>query len=242
MNNLVLIHSTANSTAFDGFENSECIKFEDFLYKDSDKERYDSITIISGDALIKHDCLYDLMKALKGSGKLSIKYQNGIIDSCETEMKLCGFLSIEMDDSSISGTKPGEIGVQRRRKVAQIPDLKSLLSSDNNSNIKLVDDSQLLKDEDYLKPPGDTSNEACGPQAKKKACKNCSCGLKEQEESEAAMAAKSVDTANAKSSCGSCYLGDAFRCAGCPYRGLPAFKPGEQVQLPTDILQDDLEI
>jgi hypothetical protein len=61
----------------------------------------------------------------------------------------------------------------------------------------------------------------------KKACKDCSCGLKEQQEAGEENAATAVT-----SSCGSCYLGDDHRCDSCPYRGMPAFKPGEKIVIP----------
>eukprot|EP00929_Paragymnodinium_shiwhaense_P085451 TRINITY_DN4584_c0_g1_i1.p1 TRINITY_DN4584_c0_g1~~TRINITY_DN4584_c0_g1_i1.p1 ORF type:complete len:300 (-),score=82.01 TRINITY_DN4584_c0_g1_i1:136-1035(-) len=65
-----------------------------------------------------------------------------------------------------------------------------------------------------------------------KACANCSCGRKELEDKFGAEEAKQrLETGKERSSCNSCYLGDAFRCESCPYRGLPAFKPGTKVEL-----------
>lgn len=89
-----------------------------------------------------------------------------------------------------------------------------------------MDESDLLKPEDLQKP--DATQYDCGTDAAgvRKACKNCSCGLAEELESEQEVTKKTPE-----SSCGNCYLGDAFRCAACPYLGKPAFKPGEKVML-----------
>ena len=87
----------------------------------------------------------------------------------------------------------------------------------------------------------------CGPgtaAAPKKACKDCTCGLAEAQANGAtggaekpALTRAMVD--NPKSACGSCGLGDAYRCAGCPYRGLPSFKDGEKITLPADFVMGE---
>lgn len=102
---------------------------------------------------------------------------------------------------------------------------KKVRSSDSTPQIRAWD---FLADV----PPklGEESDESCS--TKPRACKNCSCGRKELEEKLGVEAATSALEGGAvKSSCGNCYLGDAFRCESCPYKGQPAFKPGEKVQL-----------
>jgi len=47
-----------------------------------------------------------------------------------------------------------------------------------------------------------------------------------------------IEKGNITSGCGNCYLGDAFRCGGCPYKGLPAFKPGDKIKL--DLTKDSV--
>lgn len=69
----------------------------------------------------------------------------------------------------------------------------------------------------------------------RKACDDCTCGRKEMEEGTSSEKKKLTEIP--KSNCGNCSKGDAFRCAGCPYLGKPAFKEGEE-HLVLDLTDD----
>lgn len=99
---------------------------------------------------------------------------------------------------------------------------------------QLLKDDEILTEEEKKKPDVSCNpNDESGEKKPKKPCANCTCGLADKEADK-----PNATEEGSKGSCGSCYLGDAFRCASCPYRGMPAFKPGEKVTI--DTTSDDI--
>ncbi|CAM6095688.1 unnamed protein product [Calypogeia fissa] len=110
-------------------------------------------------------------------------------------------------------------------------------------NDELVDEDSLLTEEDLKKPEVSTADDDCEVGQKgRKACANCTCGRAELEDDTAQPETKLTlgQINNPQSACGSCGLGDAFRCNGCPYKGLPAFKLGEKISLSGSLLTADV--
>ncbi|KAG0227089.1 Anamorsin [Actinomortierella wolfii] len=138
----------------------------------------------------------------------------------------------------------------------------TISANDDGEDEELEDEDDLLDEADLVKPTKEQlAAPECGPNsAKKKKCKNCTCGMESEEEEGPVPKSNIVASTDAtarwkasaitevvpkslqpKSSCGNCYLGDAFRCGSCPYLGMPAFQPGEKVQLAGKMMQDDID-
>jgi len=185
---------------------------------------------------ITEDVAEKLAKVLVPGGRLVIKKSTK--DDCTaaqliSTLKLSGFISVIESKDEVTASKPNyAVGsAMKLKSTGAAAPLKVWQLDEDSENEELVNEDDLL-DEDDLKKPDPSSLKVCGTTGKRKACTNCSCGLAEELENTEISKIKE-NTQNAKSSCGSCYLGDAFRCASCPYIGMPAFKPGEKVTIDT---------
>ncbi|XP_061532518.1 anamorsin isoform X2 [Phycodurus eques] len=171
----------------------------------------------------------------------SLKTPTGYQENTLSKVRFCAAKpNFEVGSSSSIKMSSGKMTPQPAKLALDPNTIKMWTLSANDMNdddVDLVDSDALLDEEDLKKPePVSLKAPSCGTQAskKKKACTNCTCGLAEEmEESKGQQ-----KTILPKSACGSCYLGDAFRCASCPYMGMPAFKPGEKIVLENTTLTD----
>ncbi|KAK6129911.1 hypothetical protein DH2020_036305 [Rehmannia glutinosa] len=149
--------------------------------------------------------------------------------SLERKLLLAGFVGIKSSGSQsfgITGKKPSwKIGSSFSIKKTS-PVLPKVQIDDD---VDLIDEDSLLTEEDLKKPQLPPVGD-CEVGATRKACKNCSCGRAEAEEKVEKLGLTMDQLDNPQSACGSCGLGDAFRCSTCPYKGLPPFKLGEKLE------------
>ncbi|XP_040167918.1 anamorsin homolog [Anopheles arabiensis] len=182
-----------------------------------------------------------LVKLLKPKGKCVFRDDSAAsVEQARSNLLLAGFINIVASDSNVYvAEKPDyEVGSKSKLSFAKKSNVAAVWKLDDNEEEERIDDEELLDEDDKAKPT-EESLRVCGTTGKRKACKDCSCGLAEELDAEAKGKAL-TDTSAAKSSCGSCYLGDAFRCATCPYLGMPAFKPGEKIVLTDTQMQADI--
>ena len=142
------------------------------------------------------------------------------------------------DATVVSGRKPQwERGVKFSLEKKTKKTVSASAWEDDDQD-EMIDEDALLTEKDKAKP---TEKEGVGCPPTRKPCKDCTCGRKEEEEMKENATPKGTTTSAVvkmdlendpndetfKSACGNCALGDAFRCAGCPYLGQPAFKEND---------------
>ncbi|OBA21130.1 Fe-S cluster assembly protein DRE2 [Metschnikowia bicuspidata var. bicuspidata NRRL YB-4993] len=171
------------------------------------------------------------------------------------------------------GEAEEDSGMKRKLQATKLAYFSDVSSNEEEDESDFIDEDDLIADAERLNNYNIVVPKKCElPSGKKrrKACKDCTCGLKEAEESEDTNTRTLQDSILGKMAqlatteaikieerlknskvqfteeelaeidftvegktggCGSCALGDAFRCDGCPYLGLPPFKPGEAITL-----------
>ena len=171
-----------------------------------------------------------ICEVLVPGGHIRVKFPAGVITEQDASSRLLlgGFINSTLSSSLVAvGEKPAW------KPAAALP-----LRKKANLNVwKLAEPSEIV-DEDALLEENDCGGTLgsqpalSGLQVKKKACKNCTCGLADAEKATSDIPkVTDEELAESLAGCGNCAKGDAFRCGGCPYLGTPAFTPGTKPEV-----------
>lgn len=244
------VNTLRHQTGSDGFvqvENAEML-----LQSNHEKSKFDVVLsgTVSPESGFNHsdEIMNEILRILVPNGSLYVNERKGRpLEKLMSSLTMSGFTALssnpnEMSCYQVKCQKPNfEVGKSsklsfaKKKPKAEVANIWTLSANDtNDENIDIIDSDALLDENDLKRPDMSALKSDCGTSkaGKRKACKGCTCGLKEELAGGPAPAVKS--------SCGSCYLGDAFRCASCPYLGMPPFKPGDQVTLSDRQLKPDI--
>lgn len=197
-----------------------------------------------------------IAKALHPSGQLTIVEAGASLEDLSKRLLLSGLPSATPSPSSndiaaaVQAIKPtwdtgvrAAISLKKKTPKAETTWKISLDDKDDrDEDDELIDEDALLTEEDLAQRPtiiADNGDDCEIGASGKNACKDCTCGRADGKMEEVKLTREMLE--NPKTGgCGSCGLGDAFRCAGCPYKGLPSFEEGKPIQLPPDFLAVDV--
>ncbi|XP_042510001.1 anamorsin homolog [Macadamia integrifolia] len=192
--------------------------------------------------------LEEISRVLKPGGTVLIHTLQQPSSTLERKILMAGFLEpqvlqlklfLQQEDGlshTIKAKKPSwKIGssFSIKKKTQSLPKVQI------DDDMDLIDEDSLLTEEDLKKPQLPPVGD-CEVGSTRKACKNCTCGRAEEEQKVLKLGVTVEQLNNPQSACGSCGLGDAFRCSTCPYKGLPPFKLGEKVSLSSNFLLADI--
>eukprot|EP01111_Echinosteliopsis_oligospora_P006624 TRINITY_DN2088_c0_g1_i1.p1 TRINITY_DN2088_c0_g1~~TRINITY_DN2088_c0_g1_i1.p1 ORF type:complete len:265 (-),score=74.88 TRINITY_DN2088_c0_g1_i1:90-884(-) len=216
-----------------------------------DKNSIEAV-VVFGVTSPSDDILGNILEYMKPGANIIIQEESGDGKATLQRLMLSGFVDYVASPGTITeitAAKPDwEVGATQSLKLSSKPKTTTNapvnIWNSTEEGDDVIDEDSLLSESDRTSKPKVTRDD-CEVGPKKKACKNCTCGRAEEEaKDEAASRPKltldMIENPGVNSNCGSCSLGDAFRCGGCPYRGLPAFKVGERIQLPDNYMQDDI--
>lgn len=215
-----------------------------------DSSTVDLVISISKSLDFPGDKLFEeFLRVLKPDGEILLNQtlpatKETTTSSLERKLLVAGFLDIQVIQMAPESVH--SFGVKAKRPSWKIgssfsikKSAKSLPKVQIDDDADLIDEDSLLSEEDLKKPQLPPVGD-CEVGSTRKACKNCTCGRAEQEEKVQKLELTMDQLDNPKSACGSCGLGDAFRCNTCPYKGLPPFKLGEKVMLSENFLAADI--
>jgi hypothetical protein len=186
--------------------------------EEMDNGVYETIKLTGLESFIPINKLKEIANNIKEEGNLLInisKLSEEDLKKLKSNLRLSGYTIKE----------EGEI-VNCTRKIW------SKNKTDNPWKlIKLEDKPELILEKELIDPKAKDTYQKFSKEddciTKPKACKNCRCGRADEENKQ-----KNENVVpNMKPECGKCYLGDAYRCGGCPYRGMPAFEPGDKIEI-----------